>query len=172
MSNGCSNSCLLNAVAGLKNGAWDHAFCLAQGQGTPGLIFPVPFSMTVLAGASDVVEIDPLNDGGAVPFAMLIDDDPVTGAPPTVTIDEIKNGAGDVVGLKGAGISTSWPIGSFNDMSASERIKAGLPNLPPNIGLIDSTKKMSIAFTNTASGAPLTLEGIVFVVIPRSTPSV
>ncbi|OGS01713.1 MAG: hypothetical protein A2V88_04370 [Elusimicrobia bacterium RBG_16_66_12] len=135
------------------------------------MIFPIPFSMTLLAAADATIEIDPKNEGGAVPFAMLIDDDPVTGTTPTVSIDEIRNGAGDVVGLKGDGISTSWPLGSFADATAAERIKAGLPNLPPNIGLIDSTRKLEIDITNTASGAPLTIEGVVFVVIPRHAPA-
>ena len=177
MNQGCTQGCLINAIAGIGDDAALEAFCGSAGMGVPGLIFPIPFATGIVAAsASGVVTIDPLNDDGAVPIALLIYDDPVLAAKPTVRIDSIKDGRGDLVGLKGSvassttigAISTTWPLNSFYGTQAVEQIKAGLPNLPPSIGLIDSSKPLKIAFTNTASGAALNLAGVVFAVIPRT----
>lgn len=180
MANGnCGNACILNSIAGIGDDGMLREFndCAsgaggAAGVGVPGLIYPIPFEIDLVAATPDTIEILPLNRGGAIPFAMRIFDDPVTGVEPVVTIDEIRNGNGDTVGIKGAAgseISTAWPLGLFFGEAPMDAYEAGLPNLPPDIGLIDSQRSMAIDVTPGASG-PVALRGVVYVVIPR-TPS-
>ena len=168
----CKQACLMNAVAGAgdKEGK-DGGICVPR-DAVPGLVYPIPFSQAVGAviGTAATVTLNPLNTRGAIPFALLISDDSATGAPPTVPVPQTTGRAGKPVGIRGGSttsISTAWPLESFLESArASERLEAGLPNLPPDIGKIASDRPMTINLVNTAAGAT-TVSGVLFVVIPR-----
>lgn len=164
-TNACQNACLLNAIAGLGDDDVLEAFCGNAGAGVPGLIYPLPIDFSVpaatVAAAPAQLEIAPKNNNGAVPFALLID----TSISADIAIVSIKDGAGDLAGLKGDGISTTWQIESFQD---AERIFAGLPNLPPNLGAIDASHPLIIELTNADTVDPQSFPATLFVVIPKS----
>ena len=160
MQGACLNSCINNAIAGLGDDELLERFCGNGGAGVPGLVYPLPFNTGDITGGGGTftVNIDPKNRNGAIPFAMLIDPEA-----DEFTIAQIRDGNGDVVGLKGDGISTDWPLWLFQD---AEIYDAGLNNLPPNIGHITSDRPMEVDVVNDATGDQ-GLTGVVWVVVPR-----
>ena len=162
----CATACLWNAIAGVDDERVLQAFCGNAGAGVPGLIYPVPFEKVIPVASRAEVKIDPLNDPGGLPFAMLLPD--TTDA--NLSITEIKNPTGDAAGLKGGGtaanssISSAWPVSSFFD---AERIRAGLPNLPPAMGLASSSKPFRMTVANADTSNPHTISGIIFLAIPK-----
>lgn len=141
----CNNACIINSLVALNADGVLEDVCGNVGAGHPGAVYPVPIDVVLSAGTTTVVEIKPKTTNGLVPFCLLV---APSIDPAQVKLRRFLDGNGDLLGIKGDGISTEWPIEMLQD---PEIVFSGLPVIPPDVGLIDASRGLSLALENLNS---------------------